>query len=190
MKYFVAAAALAGAVMAQDQGPNDHASTVYSTAYFTVTSCAPTVTNCPARSTVVSSSIVPVTTAAHTTETGAHPIPTTPVVVSPSAGGNNGTTPVVVPSKSIPAEGTTEAATKPVPVPTGGAVHSVSKPATLATSPAASVCPGISVKTISTSVTAVIPTVIYETMEVPCATSTSVKPSAGIPGTPTGGNGT
>ncbi|KAF9872667.1 hypothetical protein CkaCkLH20_09846 [Colletotrichum karsti] len=221
MKYSIAAAALAGAVMAQEP-----ASTVFSTAYFTVTSCAPTVTNCPARSTVVSSSVVPVTTSTiyttkintitscapevtncpagstvvvtetkaigtticPVTETGAKPTPTGPaVVVPPPAGGNNGTTPVAVPTKSIPAPGTTEAATKPVPVTTGGAVPSVSQPATLISSPAAPVCPGSSVKTISTSVTTVIPTVIYETVQVPCATASSAKPSAGIPGTPTNG---
>ncbi|KAK2729209.1 extracellular serine-threonine rich protein [Colletotrichum kahawae] len=216
MKYSIAAAALAGAVMAQEP-----ASTVFSTQYFTVTSCAPTVTNCPARSTVVSSSVVPVTTSTvyqtnvktitscaptvtncpagstvvvtetkaigtticPVTETGAKPSATQPPVVVVPPPANNGTVPAVAPSKPA----TTAA---PPAVTTGAALPSVSVPATLVSSPAAPVCPGVSVKTISTSVTTVIPTVIYETVSVPCATATGQKPSATIPGVPTGGNGT
>ncbi|KZL82783.1 gpi anchored serine-rich protein [Colletotrichum incanum] len=224
MRYAAAALAVAGAVMAH--GDEEAASTVFSTKFFTITSCAPEVTNCPARSTVVSSSVEPWTTStiyttkvstvtscapevtncpAHSTvvvtkteaisttvcpvtETGAKPTPTAPVVVPPPSG-NNGTVPAV-PTKSEgvpPAKPTTETGVKPVPVTTGGVAPSVSKPATLATS-AASECPGVSVKTISTSVTTVIPTVIYETVQVPCPTPS--KPSATIPGVPTGGNGT
>ncbi|KAL0932055.1 GPI anchored serine-rich protein [Colletotrichum truncatum] len=219
MKYAAVAVALAGAVMAHDEP----ASTVFSTQYFTITSCAPEVTNCPARSTVVSSSVVPLTTSTiyttkvqtitscapqvtncpagstvvvtrteavsttvcPVTETGVKPTPTGPV--APPPGGNNGTHPV--PSKSIPGK-PIESVTKPaqVPVTTGGALPSVSKPATLVSSPAAPVCPGVSIKTISTSVTTVVPTVIYETVQIPCPTPS--KPSATIPGVPTGGNGT
>ncbi|OLN83418.1 hypothetical protein CCHL11_02983 [Colletotrichum chlorophyti] len=222
MRYAVAALAVAGAVMAHDDEP---ASTVFSTKFFTITSCAPEVTNCPARSTVVSSSVVPLTTSTiyttkvstitscapevtncpagstvvvtkteavsttvcPVTETGAKPTPTGPaptgpaVPVPPPAGGNH-TAPVP------PVKPTTEGGSKPVPVTTGGVAPSVSKPAVFTTSPAAPVCPGVSVKTISTSVTTVIPTVIYETVEVPCPTPS--KPSATIPGVPTGGNGT
>ncbi|KAK2017710.1 hypothetical protein LZ32DRAFT_614384 [Colletotrichum eremochloae] len=216
MRYTAAALAVAGAVMAQD---TDVYSTVFSTKYFTVTSCAPEVTNCPARSTVVSSSIEPWTTStiyttkvstitscapevtncpAHSTvvvtateaiattvcpvtatETGVKPTAT--AVVPPPVGGN-GTVPA--PPQGKP---TTETGVKPVPVTTGGVAPSVSKPATLATS-AASECPGSSVKTISTSITTVIPTVIYETVQIPCPTPS--QPSASIPGVPTGGNGT
>ncbi|WYZ40749.1 hypothetical protein EsH8_IV_001090 [Colletotrichum jinshuiense] len=224
MRYTAAALAVAGAVMAHGEEP---ASTVFSTKFFTITSCAPEVTNCPARSTVVSSSVVPLTTSTiyttkistvtscapevtncpagstvvvtkteaisttvcPVTETEVKPTATAPVVVVPPPTGHNGTVPAV-PTKSEavpPVKPTTEAGEKPVPVTTGGVAPSVSKPATLATS-AASVCPGVSVKTISTSITTVIPTVIYETVQVPCPTPS--KPSATIPGVPTGGNGT
>lgn len=219
MRYTAAAIAFAGAAMAHGHSAEEAESTVFSTQYFTVTSCAPTVTNCPARSTVVTSSVVPMTTSTiyttkvstitscaptvtncpaasgtpiivteteaisttvcPVTEGSAKPTPTAPVVVPPPAGGNN-----TVPAVPIP---TTAAATKPVPVTTGGVAPSVSVPATLATS-AAATCGGVSVKTISTSVTTVIPTVIYETVQVPCPTPS--KPSATIPGVPTGGNGT
>ncbi|KAK1579447.1 uncharacterized protein LY79DRAFT_564173 [Colletotrichum navitas] len=221
MRYAAAALAVAGAVMAQDADvmaqDADVYSTVFSTKYFTVTSCAPEVTNCPARSTVVSSSVEPWTTStiyttkvqtitscaptvtncpAHSTvvvtateaigtticpvtatETGAKPTETG--VVPPPVGGN-GTVPVV----PIP---TTATGVMPVPVTTGGVAPSVSKPATLVTS-AASECTGYSVNTISTSITTVIPTVIYETVQIPCPTPSA--PSASIPGVPTGGNGT
>ncbi|EFQ27022.1 GPI anchored serine-rich protein [Colletotrichum graminicola M1.001] len=215
MRYAAAALAVAGAVMAQD---NDVYSTVFSTKFFTVTSCAPEVTNCPARSTVVSSSVEPWTTStiyttkvhtvtscaptvtncpAHSTvvvtateaigtticpvtatETGAKPT-ATGVAPPPPAGGNG-----TVPAVPIP---TTATGVKPVPVTTGGVAPIVSQPATLATS-AASECPGSYVKTISTSITTVIPTVIYETVQIPCPTPSA--PSASIPGVPTGGNGT
>lgn len=42
-------------------------------------------------------------------------------------------------------------------------------------------CVGSIVKTKTTSVTTVIPTVIYETIEVPCETTVSYKPSTGFP---------
>jgi hypothetical protein len=67
MRFAAAAVLLAGAAMAQE-------STVYSTAYYTVTSCAATVTNCPARSTVVSAVTYPIvhqtTTAEEVSATG------------------------------------------------------------------------------------------------------------------------
>ncbi len=86
--------------------------TAYSTEYITVTSCAPEVTNCPAR-----------------THTKVYPIVT---------------------------KGYSNATTGYYPTGTGA--------------PAA--CPTYSVKTISTSVTTVIPTVIYETVSIPCPTTT------------------
>jgi hypothetical protein len=54
-----------------------------------------------------------------------------------------------------------------------------------ASKPTAPACPTYSVKTISTSVTTVVPTVIYETVQVPCPTG---KPSPS--GYPPKGNGT
>ncbi|TDZ24372.1 hypothetical protein Cob_v003220 [Colletotrichum orbiculare MAFF 240422] len=193
MKYSAAVLAFAGAVMAHGGHEEEAAqSTVFSTKYFTITSCAPEVTNCPARSTVVSSSVVPVitnsaelpvltTTAVPvpvTTPAAVYPIPSAPAPAPPAG---NGTVPVP------PVKPTTETGVKPVPVTTGAAVPSVSKPATLVSQPAP-VCPGSPVKTISTSITTVIPTVIYETVQIPCPTPSA--PSATIPGVPTGGNGT
>ncbi|KAH9430831.1 hypothetical protein MCOR02_008158 [Pyricularia oryzae] len=58
MRFTAAAVILAGSAAAHTTPAG---STVYSTAYETVTSCAPTVTNCPASSTVVSSSIATLT---------------------------------------------------------------------------------------------------------------------------------
>ncbi|KAF6821038.1 GPI anchored serine-rich protein [Colletotrichum sojae] len=227
MKYAAVALALAGAAIAEEAAE----STVWSTKLVTITSCKPEVTDCPARSTVVStslvSSVVPIitttpvamttstiyethvstivacpstvqncpasstvvvtetkavsTTVCPVTETGVKPSATSPVAPPAHTSKSEAVPPAPVP--------TTEAATKPVPATTGGVAPSVSKPATLISSPAAPVCPGVSVKTISTSVTTVVPTVIYETISVPCETASS-KPSATIPGVPTGGNGT
>lgn len=74
-------------------------STLYSTAWITVTSCAATVTDCPARSTVVSSTLVPATS------TGYAAVP--PVASSPSSSAATGAygagNPPVEPS--VPATG-------------------------------------------------------------------------------------
>jgi len=143
MRFAAAAVVLAAAVYANEAAD----STVYSTAYVTVTSCGPAVTECPAESTVVTSSIITV-------------VPT--VSVSAPVYGN-GTAPVQVPG---------------APHPTGG----------LTTVPAA--CPTYSVKTIVTDVTTVVPTTIYETVDVPCPTSAVVVPpvpSGGVPVPPSNG---
>lgn len=118
MRFATIAVAFAGAVMAE--------STIYSTKYFTITSCAATVTDCPASSTQVHSSVYPVTTPySNSTVTG-----------------------------SV-------------------------KPTWVLTPSAAAACPTYSVKTISTSVTVVVPTVIYQTIAIPCPTTAS--PSTGFP---------
>ncbi|KAK4461427.1 hypothetical protein QBC42DRAFT_347204 [Cladorrhinum samala] len=139
MRFAAAIVALAGAALAEDM------STVYSTEYYTVTSCAASVTNCPARSTVVSSSVFPV-------------VPTSTGVPHFT---NSSSTAVAEPPYP------TTHKVEPVILPTGGFQTTVAP---------APVCPGHSVKTISTSVTTVIPTVIYETVEVPCPTG-----GAGVP---------
>jgi hypothetical protein len=141
MRFAAAAVVLAGAAMAAE-------STVYSTAYYTVTSCAATVTNCPAHSTIVSTVSYPVVESSTAEEVS----PTTAVgsyITSSEAPEETGS----YPASSIPA--------------TSYAVTS-----------AAAACPTYSVKTISTSVTTVVPTVIYETVSVPCPTT--VKPSSGF----------
>lgn len=136
-------------------------STVYSTEYETITSCAPTVTDCPASSTVVSSSSYSLsTTLVEFSTTSNSPVGATgaPSPASPSK-------PAVGSTVSVPAAGTTGFAT--------------SSNSPVATSAGAGVCPAYSVKTISTSTTTVIPTVIYETVAVPCTTSGSSPTGAG-----------
>jgi len=175
---FAAATVVAGAALAAASYKPD--STVYSTDYVTITSCAPTVTDCPAESTVVSSTVIPLTTStvystkvytvtdcpdtvthcpadATVVVTETVPVSTTVCPVSTPGGGHWGSWP----SKNATAPGpwTTKSAESSAPWPT----KSVSK--------AAEACwPSKSVKTISTSVTTVIPTVIYETVDVPCPT--------------------
>ncbi|KAJ4387649.1 hypothetical protein N0V93_008246 [Gnomoniopsis smithogilvyi] len=82
--------ATSSAQIAEDYGD---ASTVYSTQYMTITSCAATVTDCPARSTVVSStsfpvvatgpSSVPVPVSSNAAQTGATGVPSSFTTVSP-----------------------------------------------------------------------------------------------------------
>ncbi|KAK3322386.1 hypothetical protein B0H66DRAFT_201590 [Apodospora peruviana] len=145
MRFAAAVVAFAGAVMAYEYEETAPESTVYSTDYVTVTSCAAYVTNCPAESTVVSTTVYPVSSSTST----------------------------YVP---IYANTTSSSYVAPAPVyPTGG----------LTTTTVAPACPTYSVKTIQTEYTTVIPTVIYETVDIPCPTPT---PSAGF--SVPAGNGT
>jgi len=194
MRFALATVALAGAVLAQEAV--EEPQTVYSTEYYTVTSCVAEVTDCPASATVVTSSVFPITTstiyatstytvtdcaetvtdcpadATHVvTETVAVSTtvcPVTDVEPTPSATSShyygNATVPVEQPPYPTSSVGAEEP-TKPAPIPTFTTV--------------APECPGTSIKTISTSITTVIPTVIYETVEVPC-------PTGGPGGVPTG----
>ncbi|KAK4200481.1 hypothetical protein QBC40DRAFT_280033 [Triangularia verruculosa] len=192
MRFAVAAVALAGAAIASEVA-EEAQSTVYSTEYYTVTSCLAEVTDCPASATVVTSSVFPITTStiyatstytvtdcpetvtdcpADSTQvvTEVIPIsttvcPVTEVEPTPSATSSHyfsNTTVVEQPPYPTSVHGEP---TKPAPVPTFVTV--------------APECPGTSIKTISTSITTVIPTVIYETVEVPCPTG-----GPGVPGGP------
>lgn len=154
-------------------------STVYSTEYETITSCAPEVTNCPAESTVVSSSSYIVSsTLVSVPPTQETPAPSGPAGQPPQGSG----VPPVASSAAVPGPSgpghvsSSSPVTTGVPgVPSGGA---------------GGVCtPTYSVKTIQT--TTVVPTVIYETVQVPCATGVPPSPSTGfgVP-PPSGGNGT
>ncbi|EFX00432.1 extracellular serine-threonine rich protein [Grosmannia clavigera kw1407] len=105
MRYAAAAVFFAGAALAGTEAPE---STIYSTDFVTITSCAPEVTNCPART---HSTVYPVTSST---------VYSTNVYATTSAGT------VGYSTESIP--------------------------------------------TISTSVTTVVPTVIYETVSVACPT--------------------
>lgn len=189
MRFAVATVALAGAVLAHEEAAQ---STVFSTEYYTITSCAPEVTNCPAASTVVTSSVVPLTTSTvySTTTRTITDCPDT-VTHCPAHSTKVVTETIAVSTTVCPVE-ETETESPEVPEPTGypsgsGSVIPPFPTSTLVT--AAPACPTVSVKTIKTSITTVIPTIIYETVEVPCPTSTakstpSAKPTGTNPGGP------
>ncbi|KAK0738372.1 hypothetical protein B0T18DRAFT_441126 [Schizothecium vesticola] len=196
---FAAIIAGAGLAAASLEGGKP-GSTLYSTQYTTVTSCGPTVTNCPAKSTVVKSHVIPLTTST-VYSTSVYTVTQCPDDVKdcPKNKGHAVTkTELVAVSTTIcPVEAAgTGGVIKPSTNSTGhwGSWPSQSEgdnkptgswpPKSLTT--AAPACPTFSVKTISTSITTVIPTVIYETVSIPCPTP--AKPSAGFPTKP--GNGT
>ncbi|CAK7228047.1 hypothetical protein SBRCBS47491_006773 [Sporothrix bragantina] len=184
MRFAAAALFFAGAVMA---GTEVAESTVYSTEYQTITSCAPEVTNCPAR---VSTKVHPLTTST-VYSTTVHTITScAPEVTNCPARSTVYSTEVVAVSTTIcpvtatgPGKSyyntTVNTHTYGGSGPKGSNTGSGSTPNTVIVTPAA--CPTYSVKTISTSVTTVIPTVIYETVAVPCPTTGS-----GSTGTGTG----
>ncbi|KAK8117290.1 GPI anchored serine-rich protein [Apiospora kogelbergensis] len=132
---------------------------VYETQYHTITSCAPEVTNCPAKSTVTSSTVYAVTTPA-----GGYPVssvvPSKSAVTSPAV--------PVVPTGGKPS-GPYDTAPAPYPVESVTS-NSPVKP----TQPGAPGLPVTSVQTISTCM----PTVIYSTVTV----------GQGVPTGPAGGN--
>ncbi|KIH92995.1 hypothetical protein SPBR_03196 [Sporothrix brasiliensis 5110] len=191
MRFAAAALFFAGAVMAGTESPAE--STIYSTEYQTITSCAPEVTNCPARtstkvhplttSTVFSTTVHTITSCApevtncparstvYSTEVVA--VSTTICPVTVTGGGHYYNTTVNTKTWS-PTGGNGGNGGN------GGSGHTGGNTVLPVTTPAA--CPTYSVKTISTSVTTVIPTVIYETVAVPCPTT----PGGGSVGTNTG----
>ncbi|KAK4157909.1 hypothetical protein C8A00DRAFT_11251 [Chaetomidium leptoderma] len=196
MRFALATVALAGAVLATEEAQ----STVYSTEYYTITSCAPEVTNCPASSTVVSSSVVEMTTStiySTTTrtvtdcpDTVTHcPADSTTVVTETVAVST--TVCPVEPTPTGPAATASETEEPEQPEETGNPSFSPSVeppfPSSTLITTAAPACPTTSVRTIKTSITTVIPTIIYETVEVPC--ETAVVPPVSTPsGVPTGTN--
>ncbi|KAK8108428.1 hypothetical protein PG984_014229 [Apiospora sp. TS-2023a] len=140
---------------------------VYETQYHTITSCAPEVTDCPARSTVTSSTVMAVTTGPagyavssvvpqKPVETPAGSSPAVPVV--PTGGKQTG-----------PYD------TAPAPYPTAPVVQSVKSNSPVEPSMPAGGNPVTSVQTISTCM----PTVIYSTVTI----------GQGVPTAPAGGNG-
>ncbi|KAK3295961.1 uncharacterized protein B0H64DRAFT_374114 [Chaetomium fimeti] len=196
MRFALATVALAGAALAH--GHEEEAqSTVYSTEYYTITSCAPEVPDCPASSTVVTSSVVEMTTStvySTTTKTITDcpdtvsncPADSTTVVtetvavsttVCPVEPTETPEVPEPTETPGSPEETETESPETPeetetpeVPEPTGSVIPPPAVSSTLVTE--APACPTTSVKTIKTSITTVIPTIIYETVEVPCETET------------------
>jgi hypothetical protein len=178
MRFAVAAAALAGTALAAHGEPQ---STVYSTEYYTITSCGPSVTNCPYASTVVSSSVIPLTTSTiYSTltrtvtdcpDTVSHCPADSTVLVTETVAVSTTVCPVVhMPTSTADYEHETDSY-----------VHSPHPTSTLVTVAPVPQCPGTSVKTIKTSITTVIPTIIYETVEVPCPTGPASSPSGYTP---------
>ncbi|KAE8383596.1 hypothetical protein BDV26DRAFT_251278 [Aspergillus bertholletiae] len=174
MRFSVATIALfAGLVAAL---PNGEVHTVYQTEDVTITSCAPTVTDCPGRQTSTPEGVEPITTppAAVTTET---PVPETPSVEVPPPAEETSSTPAV-PTSSSPV----------IPVPSGsGSVPSVPS----SSSPVIPQPPAQSPPSEGTTVIAVttcIPTVTYSTITGPAGTPTGVSPgktsSVPVIGTP------
>ncbi|PTB46240.1 hypothetical protein M441DRAFT_32894 [Trichoderma asperellum CBS 433.97] len=176
-------------------------STFYVTNVHTITSCGPEVTNCPAHSTVLSTEVVPTSTAVGPVSAYPTAAPTTQVwsngtapyssVVAPPpysapAAPQSSAAAVSVPAVSIPAQLPTSGAAAP----TGGAP----------VSSAAAQCPGSSVVAVTKSYTTVLTSVEYQTVAVPCPTAPAGgNPGAGapsgtgaVPPQPTGpaGNGT
>ncbi|KAE8348895.1 hypothetical protein BDV28DRAFT_142483 [Aspergillus coremiiformis] len=140
--------------------PNGDVHTVYQTEDVTITSCAPTVTDCPARQTSTPHGVEPVTTPAAATPTAQVPSAgeTTPDETSPSD--------ETSPDETSPYD---EASSSPVApaIPTGSSpvappqVPSGSVPAVPSgSSPVIPQQPGVSV----IAVTTCIPTVIYSTI--------------------------
>lgn len=193
MRFAIATVALAGAVIAQEIS-EEAQSTVYSTEYYTVTSCAPEVTNCPASSTVVESSIFPVTTSTIYNTVISTVIACPKTVTNCPADSTVLVTETVAVSTTICPVGPTITASAtgghyanssvPIVHPHPSSSHGGVNPSHVAPSSsfitAAPACPTTSVRTISTSITTVIPTVIYETVEVACPTV----PGGGNPGVP------
>ncbi|KAJ9161153.1 hypothetical protein NKR19_g2559 [Coniochaeta hoffmannii] len=176
---FATVAAFASAAMAHGGSIQ---STVWSTEYHTITSCGPTVTDCPASSTVIKTSSYPLTTSTVYTTTVKTVTSCAPEVTNCPAHSTVLVTetkplyttvcPVTESASSTKYSNGTQSATKPASSP----IYSTGA---LTTKTSAAACPTYSVKTISTSVTTVVPTVIYETVSIPCPTTAS--PSSGFP---------
>jgi len=189
MRFAAAAAVVAGAAVASaGYAAEEPESTVYSTDYVTVTSCAPYVTDCPAESTVTSSTLYPWTTSTvwdtttYTTKSSGYE-----VVVTETVAVSTTICPVTEkeayptnPGSWAPYPTSSEASEEtdyPTWPETTGSYGAWPTGSAIPWTTAAPACPTYSVKTISTSVTTVIPTVIYETVSIPCPTKSYVAPS-------------
>ena len=143
---FSTVAFMAGSALAH--GHDAPTSTDYTTKVHTITSCGPTVTNCPAHSTIITTETIPISTTV------------CPVGPTTSAG-------PVYPNSTIavPTGGASSAQ------PSGPVTVSSALPSGPATT-AAPECPSHSVTAITKSYTTVLTTVEYSTVEVPCPTET------------------
>jgi len=146
MKAALFFAALVATAVANDADDT----TVYVTTTSTITKCPASVTNCPAGSAVVK--VIP-----HTVSTVYTTSTSTIISCAPSV-------------TDCPERGAIVTVTVPVST-TLCPVETMKYPNTTMTTKAPS-CPTFSVKTIKTEYTTVIPTVIYETVSIPCPTVT------------------
>jgi hypothetical protein len=168
---FAAVVALAGAAVAHRGAEPE--STHYETQYFTVTKCDATVTNCPASSTQVTSTIIPVTTSdslpvVETPEPIFSELPSHSVPSAPHGGNFTAPPAGVTPEPSL------------TPVITSSALPFAETPAE---------CAGQSIETISTYIVTTISTVSYITHAAPCETDVPGVPSVPVttPKVPTNG---
>lgn len=202
MRFTAAAAALmAGTAIAGD------VSTDYTTQLVTITACPETVTDCPARSTQVQTSVVPLTTSTvystkvHTITSCAPTVTNCPAhstIVTTETVAVSTTVCPVGPPTSVPGHwNTTIAPPATTPGQCGGqpCPPASSGPATQLPPPVttqAPACPSHSVTAITKSYTTVLTSVEYSTIEVPCPTQSA--PGTGAPpaptNPPTGGNQT
>ncbi|KAF9632018.1 hypothetical protein BFW01_g2880 [Lasiodiplodia theobromae] len=130
------------------------ASTVYATSVYTVTSCAPEVTNCPARSgtpAVVTSVVAISTTICPVSETGVASVPGS----SPSAPVSSGVSgEVSSPAGPVPGVSTPGFGGFPTPV-FGGSTGVSSSPASATSAVPSANCPGVLPKCLNTWITKV-----------------------------------
>lgn len=197
MRFTAAATLMAGTVMATTPA----VSTDYTTKLVTITSCAESVTNCPAKSTKVSTSVLPLTTSTvystkvytitscepTVTKCPAHStVYSTATIAVSTTVCPVGEKPTVVPSKAF---GNSSVAV-PTPVKTSGAQlpPANSVPASplpspvksqvpvapgIPSAPVAPACPSQSVTAITKSYTTVLTSVEYSTIAVPCPTQSA-----------------
>ncbi|BAE54820.1 unnamed protein product [Aspergillus oryzae RIB40] len=153
--------------------PNGEVHTVYQTEDVTITSCAPTVTDCPGRQTSTPEGVEPVTTGPAVTET---PIAqTSSAEVPPVAETSSAEVPPAVPTSSSPViPGVPSSGVPPVPSSSSPVIPQPPKQPSQGTTVIA--------------VTTCIPTVTYSTITGPVGTPTGVSPgkssSVAVIGTP------
>ncbi|KAF3492259.1 extracellular serine-threonine rich protein [Arthroderma uncinatum] len=185
--------------------PSLTTSTVYSTSEITITSCGPEVTNCPASSTVVVTTEIPVsTTICPVTDTEPVPVPTdvpspsqsggipgqtgvpseTPVPSPSQSGGIPGQT--GVPSETVNPTESTPAPTAPTTIITSSTstVYSTSEMTVTSCAPGAPSCPSDSTVIVTSIVpisTTICPVTLTQTGGVPVPTEGTPVPTEGTP---------
>ncbi|KAK5989934.1 hypothetical protein PT974_08197 [Cladobotryum mycophilum] len=185
MRFTVAAAVLATSVSAQVNLFTDApVSTAYTTQLITITACPETVTDCPARSTTVSTAVVPVTTSTiYATHVHTITACAAEVIDCPAHS-------TIVSTETI-AISTTVCPVTATATPIGGWNGTAVVPPAGPTGTGALPLPALSYTTVLTSVE-------YSTVEVPCPTAPAGNPpppasGTGVPPpvfTPPAGNGT